>query len=312
MFLRRGHTIVQGLSLSGVSVHAFTAMSWSVRASRSVCRGVCGSTSSCANVQIRALARWKFFGSCRDVVVFVFSDNGPSNVATRIVLVGCKSFRFLHPGVVRYVKGVGGEVTKAGSNVLKMRPIRLTRSDIESNMNLLQATYDDPLTIIQVGLDLAERCQGYVPTTLDRRGDHPVWQKEDLIDFSYSASPGGGTVQPPAQLLSFSEIKAHADFLKDDNANQDYELEDNGEEEDFGEEEELNDEDDDLIDGGGGEPELADQAFVELRRLREIISRKKRTPGGLGRIRPMKVRVEHRGYKKHVLLLYLYMSAISL
>ncbi|EPR61103.1 rhoptry neck protein RON5 [Toxoplasma gondii GT1] len=89
------------------------------------------------------------------------NENGPSNAATRIVLTGCKKYTFLLPGVVRSVTSSTGEVVEAGSNILKIDKIILKRSSLEAYMNHLQATYDDPLTIVQVALDLAARCEGY-------------------------------------------------------------------------------------------------------------------------------------------------------
>ncbi|KEP63564.1 UNVERIFIED_CONTAM: rhoptry neck protein RON5 [Hammondia hammondi] len=89
------------------------------------------------------------------------NENGPSNAATRIVLTGCKKYTFLLPGVVRSVTSSTGEVVEAGSNILKIAKIVLKRSTLEAYMNHLQATYDDPLTIVQVALDLAARCEGY-------------------------------------------------------------------------------------------------------------------------------------------------------
>ncbi|PHJ22606.1 rhoptry neck protein ron5 [Cystoisospora suis] len=226
------------------------------------------------------------------------NENGPSNVATRIVLVGCKNFKFLHPGIVRYVKGVGGEVTKAGSNILKMRRIRLTRSDIESNMNLLQATYDDPLTVIQVGLDLAERCQGYVPTTLDRRGDHPVWQKEDLIDFSSSIPVGGvsGGLQF-TKFVGFTEIQPHAHFMKGTDAEdleQDFDHQEEGEsheEEDFLDEDNggLNEDEESINDYLHADQEEEQGVFVEMKKLRKLFARKKK-PEGFATIRSTKLK----------------------
>lgn len=221
-------------------------------------------------------------------------------MATRIVLVGCKNFKFLHPGVVRYVKGVAGEVTKAGSNILKMRRIRLTRSDIESNMNLLQATYEDPLTVIQVGLDLAERCQGYVPTTLDRRGDHPVWQKEDLIDFSTSSSssvPVGGKFPGAGiqftKFVGFTEIQPHAHFMKGatttaagaEDLEQDYDLqeEDESHDDDFdgGDGGLLDDDDEETMNAHlhADQQEDEEGVFVEMKKLRQFFARKKPSEG---------------------------------
>nr|CEL69837.1 TPA: rhoptry neck protein RON5 [Neospora caninum Liverpool] len=91
------------------------------------------------------------------------NENGPSNAAARIVLVGCKKYTHLFPGVVRSVTTATGEVVEAGSDILKIPAIPLKRSAVEAYMNHLQATYKDPLTVVQVALDLAERCEGYSP-----------------------------------------------------------------------------------------------------------------------------------------------------
>ncbi|PFH34139.1 rhoptry neck protein RON5 [Besnoitia besnoiti] len=146
------------------------------------------------------------------------NENGPSNAAARIVLVGCKRFTHLDAGVVRSVTTATGEVVQAGSDILKISKIRVNRSSIESYMNLLQASYEDPLTVIQVALDLAERCEGY--TSAGDRRAHSF-----ASSFAGESAAGDISAANAPTTGSFVESKEHASEAEDEDFDDDENVE---------------------------------------------------------------------------------------